>query len=258
MDEKRFAVLIDADNNSRDYIKAVVDEITNEGIITYKRMYGDWTSPQLQSYKSTLLDFSITPIQQYSYTSGKNATDSAMIIDAMDILYSGNVDGFCLVSSDSDFTRLAARLREAGMIVIGMGRQQTPKAFVSACNKFKFVDLISNDMAAPAGRSTKAARKKTDMQKPEKEEADSKTSLRVIKRAIVKMIEEASGEDGWMQLSVIGTMLQNKFSDFDPRNYGFKKMVDLFRNLGFEIRNYQDPNNKKNPNGYTVFVREKE
>ncbi len=138
----RFAILIDADNISEKYVKIILEEVANSGIATYKRIYGDWTSSRLASWKSCLLDNSIIPMQQYSYTYGKNATDSAMIIDAMDILYSGNVDGFAIVSSDSDFTRLAARLRESGMVVIGMGEQKTPQPFISACNSFKYLDLL--------------------------------------------------------------------------------------------------------------------
>lgn len=138
----RFAILIDADNVSEKYVQIVLEEVANYGIATYKRIYGDWTSPRLSSWKSCLLDNSIIPMQQYSYTYGKNSTDSAMIIDAMDILYSGNVDGFAIVSSDSDFTRLAARLRESGMKVIGMGEQKTPQPFISACNQFKYLDLL--------------------------------------------------------------------------------------------------------------------
>ena len=166
--ELRFAVLIDADNVSEKYIKVILDEISNAGVATYKRIYGDWTSPRLASWKSCLLDHSIIPMQQYSYTYGKNATDSAMIIDAMDILYSGTVDGFAIVSSDSDFTRLVARLRESGMVVIGMGEQKTPKPFISACNQFKYLDLLyarqqleeaddagdsrEDDVSAPVGK----------------------------------------------------------------------------------------------------------
>ncbi|MBQ2084406.1 MAG: NYN domain-containing protein, partial [Firmicutes bacterium] len=137
--DKRFAVLIDADNISDRYIKTILDEMAGEGEVTYKRIYGDWTKPALAPWKKVLLEYSVTPIQQYSYTTGKNATDSAMIIDAMDILYSGNVEGFCLVTSDSDFTRLASRLRESGMLVVGMGEKKTPKAFTTACNKFKYL-----------------------------------------------------------------------------------------------------------------------
>ncbi|MBR2189149.1 MAG: NYN domain-containing protein, partial [Eubacterium sp.] len=140
--ELRYAVLIDADNISDKYIKIILDETAGNGIATYKRIYGDWTSQRMNSWKRVLLDNSVIPMQQYSYTTGKNATDSAMIIDAMDILYSGTVDGFCLVSSDSDFTRLASRIREAGMQVIGMGESKTPKPFISACNQFKYLDLL--------------------------------------------------------------------------------------------------------------------
>lgn len=156
MEDKKFALLIDADNTSSKYIKTIVDEITNLGITTYRRIYGDWTSPNLQNWKETLLEYSITPMQQYGYTTGKNSTDSAMIIDAMDILYAGNVDGFCLVSSDSDFTKLAMRLREAGKTVIGMGKKQTPRPFVTACNQFKYLDLLSKE-----GKEEKAAVKQT-------------------------------------------------------------------------------------------------
>ncbi|EEA90182.1 NYN domain-containing protein, partial [Collinsella stercoris] len=156
--ELRFAVLIDADNISEKYVKVVLDEISNAGVATYKRIYGDWTSPRLASWKSCLLDNSIIPMQQYSYTYGKNATDSAMIIDAMDILYSGTVDGFAIVSSDSDFTRLVARLRESGMVVIGMGEQKTPKPFISACNQFKYLDLLyAQQVEAPEEPASAAA-----------------------------------------------------------------------------------------------------
>lgn len=159
----KFAVLIDADNVSDKYMKIILDEISNDGVATYKRIYGDWTKPALVAWKNVLLDNSILPIQQYNYTTGKNSTDSAMIIDAMDILYSGQVDGFCLVSSDSDFTRLAARLRESGMIVVGMGERKTPKSFISACNRFKYLDILAKAAAPekPAAkeepRETKAA-----------------------------------------------------------------------------------------------------
>ena len=141
--DKKIAVLIDADNVSDKYIKYIFDEISNHGTPTYKRIYGDWTKPQLAPWKTVLLNYSITPIQQFSYTTGKNATDAALIIDAMDILYSNNVDGFCIVSSDSDFTKLAARLREAGMYVIGMGEKKTPSPFIAACEKFKYLEVLA-------------------------------------------------------------------------------------------------------------------
>ena len=151
--ELKFAILIDADNISEKYIKIILDETAKSGIATYKRIYGDWTNSQLDSWKKVLLDNSIIPIQQFGYTTGKSSTDSAMIIDAMDILYSGTVDGFCLASSDSDFTRLAARLRESGMQVIGMGESKTPKPFISACNQFKYLDILfstQKEESAPA------------------------------------------------------------------------------------------------------------
>ncbi len=172
--DSRFAVLIDAENVSVKYIKIIFDELSKDGIATYKRIYGDWTNPSLISWKSTLLDNSITPIQQYSYTSGKNSTDSAMIIDAMDILYSGKVEGFCLVSSDSDFTRLASRLRESGMSVIGMGESKTPNSFIAACNKFKYLDILSaadeeeGEESPKAEVAKKAAQPKKPVQKAAK------------------------------------------------------------------------------------------
>lgn len=164
--DRRFAVLIDADNISDKYIKVILDEISNDGEATYKRIYGDWTKPALAPWKKVLLEHSVTPIQQYGYTTGKNATDSAMIIDAMDILYSGNVEGFCLVTSDSDFTRLASRLRESGMMVVGMGEQKTPKAFISACNKFKYLDILSGGAGVGSDKGRNASRSKTAQSKP--------------------------------------------------------------------------------------------
>ena len=155
---KKFAVVIDGDNNSIKYIDTVMDEIKKEGVITYNRIYGDWTSPKLDAWKKVMLEYAITPMQQYSYTTGKNATDSAMIIDAMDILYTGNVDGFCIVSSDSDFTRLAIRLKEAGMMVIGMGRHQTPAPFVKACDKFKYVDWLRESETSDKKKTAKTWR----------------------------------------------------------------------------------------------------
>lgn len=155
--DKRFAVLIDAENIAYKYVKIILDEISNDGEATYKRIYGDWTKSDMSPWKKVLLEHSITPIQQYGYTKGKNASDSAMIIDAMDILYSGNVEGFCLVTSDSDFTRLAARLRESGMVVVGMGEQKTPKAFISSCNKFKYLDILAAHSGAENGAEENAS-----------------------------------------------------------------------------------------------------
>ena len=187
--ERRFAVLIDADNVSPKYIKYILDEVSDQGIATYKRIYGDWTDNEKRSWKNVLLDWSVNPIQQYSYTTGKNATDSAMIIDAMDILYSGNVDGFCLVSSDSDFTKLAQRLREAGMFVMGIGEQKTPKPFRAACDTFKLLEIISSDDAPEA---TVIENQKTI------------TSIDEIQKAIAKLLIENNSQN---QPIIIGTFI---------------------------------------------------
>lgn len=224
------AILIDADNISSQYIKVIIDEATKDGIITYKRIYGDWTKPNLASWKDVLLEYSINPIQQYAYTTGKNATDSAMIIDAMDILYTGNVDGFCLVSSDSDFTRLAARLKEAGKIVIGMGKQQSPKPFVSACSKFKYLDIIL----------TEEQSEETEAKKNVQAETSAMTTKETLNNSIKTIIDENSDSDGWTLASTIGTLLQKQYTDFDSRNYGFKKMIDLLKDLGYQTKVSKD------------------
>ncbi|MFA5658712.1 MAG: NYN domain-containing protein [Oscillospiraceae bacterium] len=229
-DDKRFAVLIDADNISDKYIKHIFDELSNDGVVTYKRIYGDWTKPALGPWKNILLNYSITPIQQYGYTTGKNATDSAMIIDAMDILYSKNVEGFCIVSSDSDFTRLASRLRESGMYVVGMGEKKTPTAFIAACNKFKYLDILANSEAI----SEKAAANEIKSEAAVSEV--SITRLESVGKAIVSIVEDISDEEGWCPLSDIGNILIKRFPDFDVRNYGFVKLTPLIRSLKcFEI-----------------------
>ena len=224
--DRRFAVLIDADNVSDKYIRLILDELSNDGIITYKRIYGDWTRPALGSWKSVLLDYSITPIQQYGYTTGKNATDSAMIIDAMDILYTGNVEGFCIVSSDSDFTRLASRLREAGKFVIGMGERKTPAAFVAACNRFTYLEVLAQQ---PADEE--------DVPLLEPVAGEDRMALPAIKAAILAIAEETSDDEGWASVSDIGNILIKRFPDFDVRNYGFKKLTRFVDSLGlFELR----------------------
>ncbi len=189
--DKRFAVLIDAENISDKYIRFIFDEISGEGEATYKRIYGDWTKPSLAPWKKVLLEYSVMPVQQYSYTQGKNSSDSAMIIDAMDILYSGNVEGFCLCTSDSDFTRLAVRLRESGMIVVGMGEKKTPKAFTSACNKFKYLDLIS----AAAKAQARAERKQKDsvQTKEQKPAKPARKEEKPVRGPEVKKAEKAAG-----------------------------------------------------------------
>lgn len=229
--DKRIAVLIDADNVSDKYIKFIFDEIANHGTPTYKRIYGDWTKPQLASWKNLLLNYSITPIQQYSYTIGKNSTDAALIIDAMDILYSQNVDGFCIVSSDSDFTKLASRLREAGMYVLGMGEKKTPSPFIAACEKFKYLEVLASTVIdAPATNN------KEDEEKNNKLNA-SMTSLEEIIGAIKIIITETSDEDGWAFLGDVGNMLNRRYPDFDTRNYGYSKLTPFVSSLKhFEIQ----------------------
>lgn len=244
--DSRFAVLIDADNVSVKYIKIILDEISKDGIATYKRIYGDWTNPALISWKSVLLDNSVLPIQQYSYTTGKNSTDSAMIIDAMDILYSGQVEGFCLVSSDSDFTRLAARLRESGMTVIGMGESKTPNSFISACNKFKYLDILSaadeeeaeEDRPEPKKSAKKAAPKGAEKSRPKKDlPQEPQTNLRTIRRALRTIVLENSDEDNWIFIGKVGNILDKRFPDFDVRNYGFTKLTPFLDSLDmFEIK----------------------
>lgn len=347
----RFAILIDADNISEKYIKVILEEVANSGVATYKRIYGDWTSPRLASWKSCLLDHSIIPMQQYSYTFGKNATDSAMIIDAMDILYSGTVDGFAIVSSDSDFTRLVARLRESGMVVIGMGEQKTPRPFISACNQFKYLDLLyaarkaeeelpeDEDDAEEAPRRRRRGRRggkranrgrseqalpadledaapasaahvdaaddssdaaladpvEGDAPKPrrrpgdrgaghadagvrdaeddelvgansfeldsdadldvddeldeqdgdvafgEMSKADRRRHMRMIRETINAIIDKFSDDDGWVSLGKLGDQLGKRLSDFDVRNYGFKKLRPFLKSLGvYEFDEPQD------------------
>ncbi len=255
--EKKFAVLIDADNIADKYIKIILDETANSGIATYKRIYGDWTSPSLSSWKQVLLNNSIIPIQQYSYTFGKNSTDSAMIIDAMDILYSGTVDGFCIASSDSDFTRLAARLRESGMYVIGMGESKTPKPFISACNQFKYLDILfSNNIQKEEPEEekrqiTKRMRQFEEIEKMTEKEKGLKgtsrlgkktslqpqTSLKMIQKAICNIIEESTDESEWMFSAELKNKLDKRYPDFDVRNFGFSKFTPFIASLdNIEVR----------------------
>ena len=229
--DRKIAVLIDADNVSDKYIKYIFDEISNHGTPTYKRIYGDWTKPQLNSWKGVLLNYSITPIQQYSYTTGKNATDSALIIDAMDILYSDNVDGFCIVSSDSDFTRLAARLREDGMYVIGMGEKKTPMPFISACEKFKYLEVLA---APPVAATPAHAGHRTEKQDYGQ---DGMASINELIETIKVIVNETSDEDGWAFLGEVGKRLNKRYPDFDNRYYGHSKLTPLISSLKqFEIQ----------------------
>ncbi|MHC1721430.1 MAG: NYN domain-containing protein [Clostridiaceae bacterium] len=229
--DKRIAVLIDADNVSDKYIKYIFDEISNHGTPTYKRIYADWTKPQLSSWKAVLLDYSISPIQQYSYTTGKNATDAALIIDAMDILYSKNVDGFCIVSSDSDFTRLASRLREAGMYVVGMGEKKTPSPFIAACEKFKYLEVLAEIPETPGEAEAKKSAGAKEIQK------ESMANLKEITKFIRKIIDDISNEDGWAHLGEVGNRLAKRYPDFDSRNYGHSKLSQLIASLDqFELQ----------------------
>ncbi len=231
MEDLKLAVLIDADNISPKYVKAILDEAASFGVATCKRIYGDWSDSRLKSWKDVLLNNSIIPVQQYSYTTGKNATDSAMIIDAMDLLYSGNLDGFCIVSSDSDFTRLAARLREAGKLVIGMGESKTLGPFVKACDQFKYLDLIldnaepEEEIAVPTAAD--------NLQAASDDTAINRDS---VGRLVHGMIDEMDDGTGWVRTSRIGDQLIKRYPDFDVRNFGSKSLNKFLAALpGLEV-----------------------
>lgn len=213
--DRRLALLIDADNAQSSVIEGLLEEVASYGTAQVKRIYGDWTRPNLAGWKDVLLRHSIQPRQQFAYTKGKNATDAAMVIDAMDLLHSGRFDGFCLVSSDSDFTPLAARIRESGLKVYGFGEQKTPEAFVAACDKFIFTELLKDEAPGaqpPARLSTKDLR------------GDAKlvTLLR-------KAVKDAADDDGWAELSDVGNTVNKRSPQFDQRNYGYAKLRDLIK-----------------------------
>ncbi|BBF41673.1 hypothetical protein lbkm_0353 [Lachnospiraceae bacterium KM106-2] len=217
-EDKRFAVLIDSENVASKYIKYILDEVSTYGVATYKRIYGDWTRGN-SSWKQVLLKNSITPMQQYNYTTGKNATDSAMIIDAMDILYSGNVDGFCIVSSDSDFTRLAVRLRESGMQVVGMGETKTPESFRAACNIFKFLDKVT------------LTEVKEVIPKVDKQHKREVTKIDEIESYILKVVNDRLSIGKEISIAELGNLLQKRYSDFDVHNYNFNKLSDFLKSF---------------------------
>ena len=232
--EIRLAVLIDADNVPYSNIRGVMEEITKYGTPTFKRIYGDWTKPTVSGWKNLLLENAITPIQQYSYTQGKNASDSALIIDAMDILYSGKVDGFCIISSDSDFTRLATRLREAGMKVIGIGQRKTPHPFMVACDKFIYMEIIplAEDEAVTEETSKKPSRTKP--------KATFEKLSRETLKLIAATIDDLADENGWAFLGDVGNLLLKKQPNFDPRNYGYNKLTPLINSIPqIEVDNRQ-------------------
>lgn len=224
MEDMKFALLIDSDNISANYIKIILEELSKYGTVTYKRIYGDWTRSTSNKWKDVLLANSINPVQQYSYTSGKNATDSAMIIDAMDILYSGHVTGFCLASSDSDFTRLAMRLRESGMYVIGMGERKTPEPFRSACEKFVLLDLVSN-VESPAKTSQKMTNETT---------TDALTPLSEIEQALIKIISDNGNAGTSMDIGELGSRLSKMYPSFDVRNYEYTKFSKFLEAAEFK------------------------
>ena len=244
--ELKLAVLIDADNVPYSNVKGMMEEIAKFGTPTTKRIYADWTKPNASGWKSVLLEHAITPIQQYSYTVGKNSSDSAMIIDAMDLLYSDKVDGFCIVSSDSDFTRLAIRLRESGMKVIGIGEKKTPNSFIVACDRFIYIEVLDGAIKKKSPKSRLAeenkkvidpsaseqARQKVAAKNPEKTE---QKPLNKIDNQTIELIEdtiEAIGDDdGWAFLGDVGNLIVKKKPEFDPRNYGFTKLTPMLKSL---------------------------
>lgn len=249
----RLAMLIDADNISYTHIKGMMEELAKYGNPTFKRIYGDWTKPTLTGWKTVLLDNAVTPVQQYSYTSGKNATDAAMIIDAMDILYTGRVDGFCLVSSDSDFTRLATRLREAGMRVFGMGEKKTPSAFRAACDKFIYLEILQTDQKKE--RKKTAASGKATVDKSEKIKPPISKKDEELINLLTDSINDIADEDGWAYLGELGNLIIKKQPDFDARNYGYTKLLQLIKSFDqFEVELRETGSGKKAGNNL-VFVR---
>lgn len=239
--QPRLAVLIDADNATPSTLEGLLEEVANLGIASVKRIYGDWTSPNLKSWKESLLQFGLQPIQQFSYTTGKNSTDSALIIDAMDLLYSKTLDGFCIVSSDSDFTRLSARLREGGMVVYGFGERKTPKAFVGACDRFIYTENL------------RLEEEKDDTRK-EKKRVGSKELRQDSKllNSIRNTIEDLADEEGWANLGNVGQAITNKLPDFDTRNYGYAKLGELVSAIGlFEFDSRTTPNSPSK----SVYIR---
>ncbi len=241
MSEQKMAVLIDADNVPYSSIKEMLEEVAKNGTPTIKRIYADWTKPNANGWKAVLLENAITPIQQYSYTSGKNSSDSALIIDAMDILYSQQVDAFCIISSDSDFTRLATRLRESGKKVMGIGEKKTPLPFITACDKFVYIEIL---------------KQKPVLETKQKEAKKETSPMNVVDQELVTLLKESvidlADETGWIFLGELGNFLLKKKRDFDPRNYGFQKLLPLIKSTDeFDI----DIRETSNRNTKHIFVR---
>jgi uncharacterized LabA/DUF88 family protein len=236
MKDLRLAVLIDADNVPYSNVKEMLEEIAKNGTPTIKRIYADWTKPTVSGWKNVLLENAITPIQQYSYTTGKNSSDSALIIDAMDILYSEKVDGFCIVSSDSDFTRLATRLRETGMKVIGIGEKKTPLPFITACDKFIYIEILR-----ATSKSIKEPSKQTKIK------TDNNTINKVdaaLIHLLTECVSDLADESGWTFLGELGSYILKRRVDFDPRNYGFQKLLPLIKSTNSFIVDERDSGNK--------------
>ena len=234
--ELKLAVLIDADNVPYSNVKGMMEEIAKYGTPTTKRIYADWTKPNAGGWKSVLLEHAITPIQQYSYTVGKNSSDSAMIIDAMDLLYSDKVDGFCIVSSDSDFTRLAIRLRESGMKVIGIGEKKTPNSFIVACDRFVYIEVLegaikkTQTIVSERGKTPKTTAPSSGSKKQAEKESSSKIDNQTIE-LIESTLEAIGDDDGWAFLGDVGNLIVKKKPEFDPRNYGFSKLTPMLKSL---------------------------
>ncbi|MEE3362439.1 MAG: NYN domain-containing protein [Anaerovoracaceae bacterium] len=226
MEEKRIALLIDSDNVSADYIEVILDKVNEEGVTTYRRIYGDWTRTETKKWKNVLLDNSITPIQQFSNTKGKNSTDISLIIDAMDILYSGKVEGFCIVSSDSDFTRLASRLREEGMFVICMGEDKTPPALIKACNKF-----VNLDVAKAEDERNRRKEEAEHGGRDKKDQQSNVISMRTIERRVRGIVIANNNKDRGTTLGEVGSKLQNRWADFDVANYGCDSLSQLIESI---------------------------
>jgi uncharacterized LabA/DUF88 family protein len=246
MNEQKMAVLIDADNVPYSSIKEMLEEVAKTGTPTIKRIYADWTKPNANGWKGVLLENAITPIQQYSYTSGKNSSDSALIIDAMDILYSQQVDGFCIVSSDSDFTRLATRLRESGKKVMGIGERKTPLPFITACDKFVYIEILKQKQV-PQKTEAKQKQSKKEKETPPMNNVDV-SLVNLLKESVSDLADDT----GWTFLGELGNFLQKKQRDFDPRNYGFQKLLPLIKSTDeFEI----DIRETANKNTKHIFVK---
>lgn len=262
--EMKLAVLIDAENISSQYVDIIMSEANGLGDVIYRRIYGNWTNSQMSSWKTTILDNALQPIQQYSNTTGKNSSDSALIIDTMDLLYQNNLDGFCIVSSDSDFTRLASRLRESQKYVIGMGESKTPRSFISACNKFLYLDVLLAEAAVDEEASVPTKKKEDKgnnnnlnstknpiINKTANADTTSGKDIETIKQTLVKLTEENSDDTGWIFSGTLGNLLNKQFSDFDVRNFGYKKLVPFIESLGlFEVNTITDDKNETVKHNY--------